>query len=58
MRFDLPVVGAQTIAGAVAAGIRCLAIEAGKALLLDREAVVRQADEAGVCLVGIVPPAP
>jgi len=55
MRFDLPVVGTETIAVAVASGIRCLAIEAGKALLLDRDAVIRQADEAGLCLVGIEP---
>lgn len=48
MRFDVPVVGLKTIETMRAAGATCLALDAGKCLLLDGEAVVRAADEAGI----------
>ncbi len=53
MRFDLPVLGSQTIAVAIASGVRCLAVEAGKTLLLDKETLIAQADAAQLALVGI-----
>lgn len=56
MRFDLPILGPQTIAVATAAGVRCLAVEAHRTLLLDKGALLAQADEAGLCLIGIEPP--
>jgi DUF1009 family protein len=34
-----------------AAGATCLAIDAGKCLLIDGEKVVQTADAAGVCIV-------
>jgi len=55
MRFDLPVLGLQTIATAAAAGVACLAVEAGKALLLDKDALIAKANEAGLCLIGVEP---
>ncbi|SNS26779.1 hypothetical protein SAMN05421770_101264 [Granulicella rosea] len=51
MRFDVPVVGAPTIATMRGAGATCLCIEAGRTLLFDREAMVRAADEAGIAIV-------
>ena len=57
MRFDLPVLGLQTIAVAEQAGVRCLAVEARKTLLLDREALIGRADAIGLCLVGVEPSA-
>ena len=39
-RFDVPVVGPQTIETCAAAGVGGIAIEAGKTLLLDKERVV------------------
>ena len=54
-RFDLPVVGLETIATLRTCGATCLAIEAGSALLLEREALVAQANAADLCLVGIPP---
>ncbi len=48
MRFDVPVIGVATIEAMKRAGATCLAINAGRCLLLDGEAVVRAADEAGI----------
>ena len=44
MRFDVPVVGMKTIETMHAAGATCLAVDAGKCLLLDGDAVVKAAD--------------
>lgn len=52
-RFDLPVVGPETVAALREAQASCLAVEAGLTLLLDREALITAADAAGLCLVGI-----
>lgn len=38
MRFDIPCIGAQTLETCAASGISVLALEAGKTLLLEREA--------------------
>jgi DUF1009 family protein len=51
MRFDVPVVGIHTIETMVAAGASCLALDANKCLMLDRESVVRAADDAGIAIV-------
>jgi DUF1009 family protein len=50
---DLPTVGPQTIIGAEAAGISVLAVEAGESLLLEREALQREADARGVSVIGV-----
>jgi DUF1009 family protein len=52
MRFDVPVVGLATIAAMRAAGAEALSIDAGKTLVLDGEAFVRAADEAGIAVWG------
>jgi len=51
MRFDVPVVGAKTIEVMKSAGATCLAIDAGKCLLLDGEAVIVAADAAGIAIM-------
>jgi DUF1009 family protein len=51
MRFDVPVIGVRTIEVMQAAGATCLALDAGKCLLLDGEAVIVAADEAGITIV-------
>lgn len=53
MRFDVPAVGADTLATMAASGVSCLAVEAGITFLLDREGMVRLADEAGLAVVGL-----
>lgn len=55
MRFDVPVVGFATIQAMRVAGASLLSVDAGRALLLDGEAVRASADEAGICLVGREP---
>ena len=52
MRFDVPVVGVSTIEAMAAAGATALSIDAGKTLMIDGEAIIRAADEAGICIVG------
>jgi len=56
MRFDVPVVGVRTIEVMGASGATALAVEAGKTLLLDREALLARADEAGICVCGLSDP--
>ena len=51
MRFDVPVIGVKTIEAMKQAGATCLAIDAGRCLLLDGDAVIQAADEAGVAVV-------
>jgi len=51
MRFDVPVIGVRTIEVMQAARATCLAVDAGKCLLLDGQKVVEAADAAGVALV-------
>ncbi len=51
MRFDVPVIGLPTIEAMIRAGATCLAIETGRTLLFDREALVKRANDAGVTIV-------
>jgi UDP-2,3-diacylglucosamine hydrolase len=51
MRFDVPVVGVSTIETMQAAGATCLSVEAGRTLMFDPEAIVAEADTAGVAIV-------
>jgi DUF1009 family protein len=52
-RFDLPVIGQETMTTLQEAGVSCLALEAGATLLLDRPALLAAADAAAICLVGV-----
>jgi UDP-2,3-diacylglucosamine hydrolase len=51
MRFDVPVVGVATIETMHAAGATCLAIDAGKTLLIDGDPIVEQANSHGIAIV-------
>jgi len=51
MRFDVPVVGVKTIEVMQAAGATCLAVDAGRCLLLDGNRIIEVADAAGVAIV-------
>ena len=53
MRFDIPVVGPRTIKNLERVRARCLAIEAGKTLLIDREVCIRMADRKSIAIVAI-----
>ena len=50
MRFDVPVIGVKTIETMVRAGASCLAVDAGRCLLLDGAAMTRAADDAGIAV--------
>jgi len=50
MRFDVPVVGLQTIETMKQAGATCLELDAGRCLIFDKSAVIAAADEAGICI--------
>ena len=50
MRFDVPVVGVTTVETMHAAGATCLAIDAGKCLLIDGDAVIESADRVGIAV--------
>ena len=51
MRFDVPVIGVKTIEVMRAAGATCLALDAGKCLLLDGQNILDAADAAGIAVV-------
>jgi DUF1009 family protein len=51
MRFDVPVIGVKTIDVMRAAGASCLALDAGKCLLLDGEKVIDAADAAEIAVI-------
>jgi UDP-2,3-diacylglucosamine hydrolase len=51
MRFDVPVVGIHTIETMVRAGASCLALDANKCLMLEREKVIAAADAAQIAIV-------
>jgi UDP-2,3-diacylglucosamine hydrolase len=51
MRFDVPVIGVETIRIAIEAKLRVIAVEAGKTLLLERDAIVDLAQRAKISVV-------
>jgi len=52
-RFDVPTVGPQTIEQLKACGGTCLALEAGKVILVEKEKLLSAADAAGIAVVGV-----
>ncbi len=52
MRFDVPVIGVETMEIAAAAKVRVIAIEAARTLLLERDAVVERAADSGISITG------
>lgn len=53
MRVDLPGLGPETIAGAARAGLAGVAIDAGRAFILDYERTIATANEAGLFVLGL-----
>lgn len=51
-RFDIPTIGVRTVEVLKEAGVRVLAIEAGRTLVIDEEEVVRKADKARITIIG------
>jgi DUF1009 family protein len=53
MRADLPTIGPSTVENAIKAGLAGIAVEAGRALVLEEEKVISIADAAGFFVCGI-----
>jgi DUF1009 family protein len=53
LRFDLPTVGPGTIQVMHEAEAGCLGIEVGKTVILEKAAMIAQADAAGIAIVGL-----
>jgi DUF1009 family protein len=51
LRFDVPVIGPRTILAMRKGHASCLAIEAGKTIIIDRGRTVALADKAGICII-------
>ena len=52
-RVDLPAIGLQTIEQLKQNGLKGIAVEAGGILLIEREAVIKKADESGIFIIGV-----
>jgi len=52
-RVDLPTIGVHTVRNVADAGLKGIAVEAGRALVVDADATVKAADKAGIFLVGV-----
>ncbi len=53
LRFDVPVIGPRTLETAAEARLSVIAVEAGKTLLLEREAIAALADRHRISVVGV-----
>jgi UDP-2,3-diacylglucosamine hydrolase len=51
MRFDVPVIGVKTIETMQRANATCLAVDADKCLLIDGDAIIHAADQAGIAIL-------
>ncbi len=52
-RFDLPATGLETIESIKKVNGAVLAVEAGRSLIFDSEAVIREADRSGIIIIGV-----
>lgn len=52
-RVDLPAIGIQTIDQFIQYGIGGIAVQSGGILLIEREAVIKKADAAGIFIIGL-----
>ncbi len=52
-RVDLPVIGVETIRQAVKTGLRGIAVEAGRTLILNREETIKFAHEKNIFILGL-----
>jgi DUF1009 family protein len=58
MRFDVPVIGLDTVEVMRACGVTALAIDAGRTLLFDRAHLIAAADAAGIAIEAFATEAP
>ncbi len=56
LRFDLPAVGSVTIQSMMQVKASCLAVEAGKTIMIERDVLIRDANQAGIVIAAINDP--
>jgi DUF1009 family protein len=52
MRFDVPCIGPDTIRSLAENGGKCLVVEAGKTIIIDKPETIKLADELGITILG------
>lgn len=52
MRFDVPCVGPDTIRSLAQNGGKCLVVEAGKTIIIDKPQTIELADQLGIAILG------
>jgi DUF1009 family protein len=52
MRFDVPVIGVETLHIALDARLRVIAVEAGRTLLLDKNTLTDFANRSNISVIG------
>ena len=52
MRFDVPCVGPDTIKSLAKHGGKCLVLEAGKTIIIDKPETIKLADNLGIAILG------
>jgi len=52
MRLDVPVVGLNTLKSMIEVGARVLAVEAHRSIIINKERLIKEAEEAGISIVG------
>ncbi len=53
LRFDLPATGLRTVEAMQEVKAACLAIEAGRTIMIQKEALIAKADQAGIAIVAL-----
>ena len=53
MRFDVPVVGLDTLGSMLEVKARVLAVESGKSIIIDKEKLIKEAEKVGIAIVGV-----
>ena len=53
MKFDIPVIGPQTIVSMSEVRASCLAVEAKKTLIIDKEETISLADNSGISIIAV-----
>jgi DUF1009 family protein len=53
MRFDVPCIGPETVGVAAEAKVRVVAVETGRTLLLEKDLLLKCANELRVSLFGV-----
>jgi DUF1009 family protein len=54
MRFDVPVIGMDTLKTMIGVNAKVLCLEARKSIILEKDKIIKEADHAGIAVVGYI----